>query len=129
MAPKFYAFFYVIYAWSERVFFLLLAALLVIPFMTFDSRWHTWLLVVFAALSLPLVAKLAERICRVLLATQAKKASPPFPAPVDDEFEEQRLAAIARRQAAIDAEARHAAGAAEQQRRLETAWWINRNRL
>lgn len=47
----------------------------------------------------------------------------------DDELEQQRLSSIARRQAAIDAEARHAAAVAEQQRRLETAWWVNRSRF
>lgn len=61
-------------------------------------------------------------------ANHAANVSPLLPAGFDDDFEQQRLTAIARRQAAIDADARHAA-AAEHQRRLETAWWVNRNRF
>ncbi|MBG0812327.1 hypothetical protein IY145_23560 [Methylosinus sp. H3A] len=62
-------------------------------------------------------------------ANHTGNVSPLFPAGIDDEFEQQRLTAIAHRQAAIDADTRHAAVVAEQQRRLETAWWVNRNRL
>lgn len=62
-------------------------------------------------------------------ANHTANVSPLLPADFDDELEQQRLTAIARRQAAIDADARHAAAAAEHQRRLETAWWVNRNRF
>lgn len=59
-------------------------------------------------------------------ANRTTDISPLLPA---DELEQQRLTTIASRLAAIDAEARRAAAVAEQQHRLETAWWINRNRF
>lgn len=125
MSHKIYDFFRAAYHWSEPLFFISIAALVVLPFTSLQIRWELWFYGLQLLIATLAVAGLSRFICTTMRENYWRKRMQDTPLDMTKimflEDEDRRdLSRIAADEAAR-------AAAAEQQR-VETSWWVNHNR-